>query len=93
MTEFEQALVKEVQRLRAIAKQNTDWAQFRVDIEISGRVHSGEINIEFGVGEGYGAHVKANNLDASLYEFMRRKGFEVSNKPLCISYDGEEVED
>ncbi len=87
MTEFEKALIAEVKRIRSSAQNNTDWTDFELGIVVSGRTHSGELDITFYCG-GY-PRVEANSFEAAIQEYCHRKGFEKRNKPLCLSYDGE----
>lgn len=91
MTEFEQALIKEVKRIRDQAKNNTDWTDFDLGIVVSGRTHSGELDISFTCGS-Y-PRVEANSFEAAVNEYCHRKGFEKRNRPLSLSYDGELVND
>lgn len=87
MTKFEEALVSEIQRIREIVKNNTDWTDFELGVTVSGRSHSGELDILFTCG-GY-PRVEANSFDAAVQEYMHRKGFDKRNRPLSLSYDGE----
>lgn len=91
MTKFEQALIEEIKRIRDEAQNNTDWTDFELGVIISGRTHSGELDISFTCG-GYPA-VEANSFDAAIQEYCHRKGFERRNRPLCLSYDGEIVDE
>ncbi len=90
---FEKLLIQEVTELRTLAQKSDEWTEFRIDIEVRGRVHSGELLIEFSIGEGYGdSAAKGKSLRAALQEFVRRKDWNSKNQPLMISYTGEKEE-
>jgi hypothetical protein len=94
MTEFEKLLIQEVQHLRTLAQAHTVWNDFHIDIEVRGRVHGGELKIEFTVGESYGSGTATgNSLRAAQEEFLRRKNWDEKHRPLMISYTGEKEED
>lgn len=89
MTTFEQTLIDEIQKLRTRAQSCTDWTDFRIDIEVRGRVHSGQLKIEFSIGSEYGdtGSAKGSNLDNALEEYVRRMNWNKRNQPLMIGYD------
>lgn len=90
MTDFEKLLIQEIQHLRSRAQEHTIWTYFRVDIEVNGHVHEGELRIEFSVGDSYGTGAaKGNSLRAAQEEFIRRKAWDEQNRPLMLSYSGE----
>ena len=91
MTEFEKILLDEISYLRSKAQANTAWREFAIDIEVRGRVHEGDLRIEFSVGESYGADssAKAHSLRAALHEWTRRKSWNEANRPLMLGYNGE----
>lgn len=64
-------------------------------IDISGRTHDGELNIEYGIGGTYstGGKVKGGKLEAIIREYKRRFGWDEINKPLALSFNGETVID
>lgn len=87
MSPFEQALVAEVKRLRKMAQAYDGISSLRLDIEISGRINSGDMKVEFVMSDNeYSSGVRGISVDATFNEMVRRKGWEVNNKPLMISY-------
>ena len=91
MTKFETTLIKEIQRIREVAQNNSDWTDFSITIRTTGRVHSGDLKIVFLCGS-Y-PQVEANSIDAAVREYEHREGFDRRHKPLSISYSGELIED
>lgn len=87
MTEFEKAVVAEVNRVRGILARDESLSHFHFTIEASGRIHDGEARIRFIIGQ-YSSEVKANNVDGAVREFMRRNGFDSLNDGLVLSYSG-----
>ena len=67
------------------ALENT--TSMRLDIEISGRTHSGDLDIEYKLGEFYSGDkmVRGNSIDAVVEEFMRRRGWDAAHAPLQLS--------
>jgi hypothetical protein len=85
---FEQHLVEEVKKLRSrLASENI--SSLRLDIEIEGRVHDGELLVTFKLGEMYsGGNASGDSLEAVLGEFLRRKRWSERHESLKISYTG-----
>lgn len=88
MTKFEQAVIEEVKRIRAMLEDCDTVSQFTFQVLASGRVRDGDVEITFGIGN-YSASVTANSVDGAVYEHMRRQGWERSNAPLCLPRVGE----
>lgn len=59
---------------------------FRFEIEVSGRVLEGEVKITYTLADGiYGSNkVEGGNIESVLAEFLRRKGWQISNQPLML---------
>ena len=87
MTEFEKAVVEEVKRVRTLLSQNDNLTQFTFSITAQGRVHSGEVQISFGMGD-YSASVTGNSVDGVVYEHLRRTGWLHANNPLMLTAVG-----
>jgi len=69
--------------------------EFNLEITISGRVVGGDLKIEAELRGGWNDRsvVKGGDIDAIVKEFLRRKGWDETNAPLCISYvEPEEIE-
>ena len=62
-------------------------------IMIDGRVHDGELKIEYHLGSTYstGGLVKGGDLPRVVEEYKRRFGWDKRNKPLMLGYNGEEA--
>ena len=57
------------------------------DVEVEGRVHDGDVEVRFRLGECYGEkQAIGNRLGPVLREYMRRHHWEKENAPLCISF-------
>lgn len=84
MTDLEQALIEEVRAIRAqFAEANV--SDLRLDIEIDGRVLSGDLQITFRCGSDYGYEQAAGgDLSAVVDEFLRRKGWNNRHAALCL---------
>lgn len=82
---FEQALKNEVERIRdSLSETNATSLDF--EISVSGRIHDGDIEIEFSIGETYskGGKVTGGILENVLKEYKRRYGWSEVNQALCL---------
>lgn len=91
MTKFD-ALIKELAihvRERLSNVESIHSVYFSIDV--SGRVHDGDLEVKFEVGSPYseGGRVKGAQLEVVLDEYMRRFGWDKRNQPLCISFSPE----
>jgi len=92
LAEFEQSVIALVTAVRDDLKTVDSLSSFTFSVDISGPVHSGDVNIEYKICKGsYGTDVIGNRIQPVLDEFKRRHGWTKDNKPLCISFGGEEV--
>lgn len=59
-----------------------------LDIEISGRVHDGELKIKFTLGSTYSSSgsVSGGNIEAVLLEYKRRFGWDKRHQPLELTF-------
>jgi hypothetical protein len=64
---------------------DADLSNVKISIVASGRTH-GDLEIEYVIGDYYSGQVVANTLEASVNEFLRRKGWDDINKPIAIPY-------
>ena len=62
-------------------------SEFKLTIEAKGRVHDGELKIDFGLADNdySGPQVRGNRLGPVVEEFIRRNGWAKSHAPLQIS--------
>jgi hypothetical protein len=83
---FEQSLSEKVLEIRQRLQAIDTLPRFRIDIEIFGRVHEGEIDITFKLGQQYvdESSAEGGNLDCVVNEFMHRFGWKTVNNPLRI---------
>jgi hypothetical protein len=73
-----------VKALRA-AFEETEISRFKLEIEVSGEVMSGDLKVEYALREGsWGEPVKGGDLQAVFDELLRRKGWTERNAPLCL---------
>lgn len=88
--------------LRALASSTRDRLakaedinEFTLEVTISGRVVGGDLKIEAELKGGWNdrSTVKGGDIDAITKEFLRRKGWDETNSPLCISYVEPETAD
>ena len=87
---FEGAVKREVKALREAIKCCDSVSYFQLVVTASGAVNDGEVNIEYRITDSsYGSGgVSGNNVKECLSEFLRRHGWDQTNKPIAISYDG-----
>lgn len=83
---FEGAVKREVKRVRGALQKLEELATFRMEIVARGRVHDGDVKIEFTVGREYGGEVTGDNMQAVLEEFMRRHGWKKAHNPVAITF-------
>jgi hypothetical protein len=71
-------------------KQVEAISSLNFSIEVTGRVHDGDLKIKYSIGSAYsnGGEVKGGALDPVLTEYKRRFGWDQRHQPLCISFDG-----
>ena len=82
--------VTDLQALLSLA----DVSNFRLDIEISGRVHGGDILVTYKMGERYSSNSpEGSRLEAVVQEFLRRRGWEARNAPLALEAPESHVND
>ena len=77
MTELETVLARTAEVIRKRLSE-ANVARTDIRIEISGRTDSGELKLEFRIGE-YDEAVKGSNLDQCVTEYLRRKGWTAAN--------------
>lgn len=87
MTKFDQILKEQVISIRERLAMIEEVHTMNFTIDVTGRVHDGEIKIEYQIGSPYstGGAVKGGNIDFVLDEYMRRFGWDKRNAPLMIS--------
>ena len=84
-----EATIKEMAAyIRSELQQIEELPTLSFTIDISGRVHDGEIKINFALGNTYseGGCVKGGNLDEVIREYLRRFGWDKRHQPLELSY-------
>lgn len=59
------------------------------EISIDGRVHDGELKIEYKLGSSYssGGQVSGGDLPKVIAEYKRRFGWDKRNQPLMLTFD------
>lgn len=76
--------------IRSDLQQVESLRSFTAEITISGRVHDGEMKIQFSIGGDYNSGaVIGGTIEAVLTEYKRRQGWSKRNAPLELSFDGE----
>jgi hypothetical protein len=86
---FEALLVQTVRDLRE-RLASEDISSMRLDIEVTGRVHDGDVLIVFKLGEQYdGGNASGDSIEAVTAEFLRRKAWKARHENLRISHSGE----
>ena len=83
---FENQLKLVVREIRADLAQIESTRSLELEIVVSGRVHDGDIEIEFKLGNPYstGGVVKGGSLDSVVQEYKRRFGWDERHTPLCL---------
>ena len=86
---FEGAVKREVKAIREAIKVCETVSELRFTITASGPINDGEVEITYEIAKNsYSAAVKGNNVRECLAEFLRRHGWDSTNKPVAISYNG-----
>lgn len=83
---FEGALKREIKRVRKEMQKVDSLHEMHLEIEVSGRLHEGELKLTFGIGE-YSGRVTGDSLQACLDEFLRRHGWEAIHEAKALSYE------
>jgi hypothetical protein len=85
---FDGAIKREIKRLRERLRLCEGLSEFSLEIEASGRVLDGDIDLSYSLSKSsYGAgKVSGDKLDAVLDEFLRRNGWEKLHAPKAIGY-------
>lgn len=93
MKTYEDSIKELALYLRDELQQVEDISKLDFTIDISGRVHDGELSIKFELGSAYstGGQVSGGRIEAVLAEYMRRFGWDKRNKPLELSFAPAEV--
>lgn len=88
MKSYEDSIKELALYLRDKLQQVEDISKLDFTINISGRVHDGELSIEFKLGSQYsvGDQVSGGRIEAVLAEYMRRFGWDKRNKLLKLSF-------
>ena len=90
LTPIEQFVGSLAAGIREDLKHLESLSSFCFAIRVDGRVHSGDLKVEFQIGESsYAMDVKGGTYRAVIEEFMRRHGWDKANAPLMIGYNGE----
>lgn len=80
---FHNTVVLLARKIREKLQQHDELSRFCFRVEVEGRVHDGDMELVYKIGS-FGGEVEAHSIDAVLDEWMRRKGFEKRNAPLCL---------
>jgi hypothetical protein len=81
-----EATIKELAAHVRDRMKSADQAYVDLRINITGRVHDGEILIQF-IYDPHGSdEVKGDSIDAVINEFLRRQGWNEKHKGLRIGY-------
>lgn len=90
---YEQTIKELAAYVRAELSVINEISSLDFDIDISGRLHDGELKIKFSVGSTYstGGKVEGGSIDAVLKEYKRRFGWDKRNQPLELSFSPEPV--
>ncbi len=87
---LELALKDVVESIRKVL-DDYDIPNMQFEISVSGRTQ-GDLKIEYELSELYGTNsVKGRSAIVVLDEFLRRRGWNIRNAPLSLSYCGEQV--
>lgn len=81
---LERALLDAISELRSELQQNDTLHHIRFEIEASGRLHDGDIKVQFHLGEYYTPAVTGDSLDAVLEEFARRRNWQLRHDALLL---------
>lgn len=92
---FTDAINREMKRIRKRMQKNEKMRGMYVNIQCTGRLHTGDIKIEYSVSDSeYGGEpVKGNNLDACIAELFRRRGWQEVHAAKALAYEAIPTDD
>lgn len=90
---YDQMVKNLAQFLRDELRQLDEISSLDFEISIDGRVHDGELKIEYKLGSSYstGGLVKGGDLPRVVDEYKRRFGWDKRNQPLMLTNDGSDA--
>lgn len=93
MSAYETTIKEIAAYIRSELNVIEELPSLQFSIDISGRVHDGELQIKFELGGSYsvGGLVKGGSIDAVIKEYKRRFGWDQRNQPLELSFSPEPV--
>lgn len=88
---YEQTIKELAAYVRSEVSVIDEISSLDFDIDISGRLHDGELKIRFSLGGTYstGGKVEGGSIDAVIKEYKRRFGWDKRNQPLELSFSPE----
>ena len=91
MTTYNQMVKNLAIFLRDELKQIEEISSLDFEITIDGRVHDGELRIEYKLGNSYGpgGQVRGGDIAKVVDEYKRRFGWDQRNQPLELTFQGE----
>lgn len=85
MDQFHLAVANAVRSVRQQLAAANVGSTFRLDVEVSGRIQDGDVIVTYRLGDSYGANNPAGaRLGPVVQEFLRRRGWNEANAPLCL---------
>ena len=86
---FEEAVETGMLGVRKELRNIEDLTRFSLEIKMTGRVHQGDVKIEYTIAEGdYGSGaVRGVGIEPVLEEFLRRHGWEKKFAALSLTYE------
>lgn len=93
MSAYENTIKEIAAYIRAELNVIEELPNLQFSVDISGRLHDGELKIKFELGSTYGEGgcVKGGSIDAVIKEYKRRFGWDQRNQPLELSFSPEPV--
>jgi hypothetical protein len=86
---FDGAVKREAKRVRKELQRDETLHSFGLRIDISGRVHDGDLKLKFTIGDSeyFSQSVTGDSLQAVIDEFMRRRGWTAIHSPKALGYE------
>lgn len=85
MDNLRHELTEAVTALRQRLADADIGSNFRLDIEVSGRIQGGEVKVAYVLGDSYSStNARGARLGPVVTEFLRRHGWNEANTPLAL---------
>jgi hypothetical protein len=83
---LEAQFIRTAQAIREHIASFDTISSFSFELSANGRTQSGDLKVEFTVApnDWSGSKVVSNSIESAVNEMLRREGFDLTHKPLCL---------